>query len=197
MLQHYNAHKGSVNEINFHPSGLYMASGSDDSKVKIWDLRKGKALYSLYSHTGAVNAVDFSFAGDYFATGGVDKNLLFWKSNFYHSNTREEDLVAPKVKVVNEKVVKFPSKVEVAEDQSIQGSMMRNSMVREKLGNEVLLLDAAPQGDVTLGQSGFDLPTSQRQNVVEVNADDKINNNLDRIMGQVDKILIMLKVEIF
>lgn len=194
MLQHYNAHKGSVNEINFHPSGLYMASCSDDSKVKIWDLRKGKALYSLYSHTGAVNTVDFSFAGDYFATGGVDKNLLFWKSNFYHSNTREEDLVAPKVKVVNEKVVKFPSKVEVGDDQSMQGSMLRQSMVRDKLGNEVLLLDGAPQADVTLGQSGFDLPTSQRQNVVEVDADDKINNNLDRIMGQVDKILIMLKV---
>lgn len=172
-----------------------MASCSEDSKVKIWDLRKGKALYSLYSHTGAVNTVDFSFAGDYFATGGVDKNLLFWKSNFYQSNTREENLVAPKVKVVNEKVVKFPSKVEIPDDQSQQASMLRQSIVRDKLGNEVHTLE--PQGDLTLGQSGFDLPTSQRQNIVEVDADDKINGNLDQIMGQVDKILVMLKVESF
>jgi WD domain, G-beta repeat len=172
-----------------------MASCSEDSKVKIWDLRKGKALYSLYSHTGAVNSVDFSFAGDYFATGGVDKNLLFWKSNFYQSNTREEDMVPPKVKLINEKVVKLPSKVEVPDDQSMQGSMLRQSMVREKLGQEVHLLEPAGQGEITLGQSGVDLPTSQRQAVVEVDADDKINNNLDRIMGQVDKVLIMLKVD--
>ena len=75
LLQHYNAHKGPVNEISFHPTGYYMASCSTDAKVKIWDLRKGKALYSLYSHSGSVNSVDFSFAGDYFATGGDDKNL--------------------------------------------------------------------------------------------------------------------------
>ena len=62
-----------------------MASCSSDSKVKIWDLRKGKAMFSLYSHTGAVNSVDFSFAGDYFATGGDYKNLQLWKTNVYES----------------------------------------------------------------------------------------------------------------
>ena len=84
-----------------------MASCSGDSKVKIWDLRKGKAMFSLYSHTGAVNSVDFSFAGDYFATGGDDKNLQLWKTNVYESQTREADLIQPKTKIVNDKVVKF------------------------------------------------------------------------------------------
>lgn len=181
LLQHYNAHKGPVNEISFHPTGYYMASCSTDAKVKIWDLRKGKALYSLYSHSGSVNSVDFSFAGDYFATGGDDKNLLLWKSNFFESKTREAEMIRPKVKVTADKVVKFESKVEkLAEEAPVEACSPRIS--REKLGDEVeeLVEDCSAQGEA-------------RPEVVEVGGDEKINNNLERIMHQMDRIFVTLK----
>ena len=183
LLQHYNAHKAAVNEISFHPTGLYMASCSDDSKVKIWDLRKGKALFSLYSHTGAVNSVDFSFAGDYFATGGDDKNLLLWRSNFYDSKTRETELISPKTKIVNDKIVKLTAKVETQGDEHQQ---VQSGVVRERLGNDILTM--ADNNNLS-GSDDF-----SKLNVVEVQADDKINTNLDRIMGQMDKLFVMLKV---
>jgi centriolar protein POC1 len=75
-----------------------MASCGEDSKVKIWDLRRGRAAYSLYGHSGAVKSCVFSFAGDYLATGGDDKNLLIWKSNFSVSGTDEYDIIDTKVK---------------------------------------------------------------------------------------------------
>ena len=156
-----------------------MASCSTDAKVKIWDLRKGKALYSLYSHSGSVNSVDFSFAGDYFATGGDDKNLLLWKSNFFESKTREAEMIRPKVKVTGDKVVKFESKVEKLAEEAPQASPR---ISRERLGNEVeeLVEDCSEQAE-------------PRQEVVEVRGDEKINNNLERIMHQMDRIFITLK----
>lgn len=183
LLQHYNAHKGRVNEISFHPTGLYMASCSDDSKVKIWDMRKGKALFSLYSHTESVEAVDFSFAGDYFATGGDDKNLLLWKTNFYDSKTQEREAIQPKVKVVNDKVIKFASKVETAPEIAppIEHGADGN------FGSQVLtMFDTRITGH----------EDTSNLNVVEVGADEKINSNLDRIMSQMDKLFLMLKVGI-
>ncbi len=181
LLQHYNAHKGAVNEISFHPTGLYMASCSDDSKIKIWDLRKGKALFTLYSHTGAVNSVDFSFAGDYFATGGDDKNLLVWKSNFYDSRTREADFIEQKISTA-----KSVAKVQVS--QPAAREQPESGVVRERLGDNVLTMYDTPN------VSGLMRDESSNLKVVEVEADTKINANLDRIMNQMDKLFVMLKV---
>lgn len=190
LLQHYNAHRGAVNEISFHPSGLYMASCSTDSKVKLWDLRKGKTLYTLLSHNGSVDSVDFSFAGDYFATGGEDKNMLLWKSNFYDSKTRENEMIQPKVKVVNDRVVKFSSKVEAGDKETEEIPSVRTSaLFREKLGDEVMTME--PTG-AQYGQGANILPP-EPVNTVEVQADSRINTNLERIMGQMDKVSTMLR----
>jgi len=85
-----------------------MSSVSADSKVKIWDLRKGEALFSLYGHSGSVNDVKFSQTGDFFATGGEDKLLLVWKSNFSKSCTTKEKSVKQKTRNVDGKTVHFP-----------------------------------------------------------------------------------------
>ena len=160
-----------------------MASCSDDSKVKIWDLRKGKALFSLYSHSGAVNAVDFSFAGDYFASGGTDKNLLLWRSNFYDSKTREGQMIPPKVKVQDDRVIKFNPKIEVEDKTASFGGA--NRLFRESLGNGVQVFDEK-----------FEKKLADEK-VVEVQADEKISGTLDKINGQIGKILMMLRVALF
>lgn len=167
-----------------------MASCSTDSKVKIWDLRKGKTLYTLYSHTGSVNAVDFSFAGDYFATGGDDKNLLLWKTNFYDSHTRENEMIAPKTKVVNDRVVKFASKVQTEDEPGLILGVGAAGKERDGLGNHFgTMNDGTSEANSNLKNSA-----NFGQQVVEVQADSKINTNLDRIMNQMDKLFIMLRV---
>ena len=82
LIQHYDAHADTVNQIAVHPSGFYMLSASNDAKVKVWDLRQGRLIYTLYAHDGASTAVSFSAGGDYFVSGGVDNRVLVWKSNF-------------------------------------------------------------------------------------------------------------------
>jgi len=70
-----------VNEIDFHPNGRYLLSSSNDSTLKIWDLRQGHILYTLYGHEGASTSAAFSPCGDYFTTGGSDSVVMVWKSN--------------------------------------------------------------------------------------------------------------------
>ena len=68
-------------------------SSSEDTTVKIWDLREGQLLYTLRGHEppssshgstakGAPTACAFSpGAGTFLASGGADKRVLVWKTN--------------------------------------------------------------------------------------------------------------------
>lgn len=73
MLQLYtDAHNDAINSLAFHSSGRYLTTASSDSTLKIFDLRKGTLMYSLYGHEGGVQAVNFSKDGTLFASGGSD-----------------------------------------------------------------------------------------------------------------------------
>jgi len=58
--------------------------------VKVWDLRQGHILYTLYGHEGSTNSVQFSPSGDYFTSGGNDSVVMIWKSNL---NQFEQELI--------------------------------------------------------------------------------------------------------
>ena len=106
-----------------------MASCSNDSKLKIWDLRKGKALYTLFGHTGRVNTVQFSYAGDFLASGGDDNSLLVWKSNFYNSGSSETRAIKQKKRRVDDKILVFPNKAQKVEEKS---SLKKMKFSKEK-----------------------------------------------------------------
>jgi len=82
VIQNYEAHKGPVTSVDFHPYTSNLLSVGDDGKTKIWDLRKGCLSYTL--DTNSCEAV-FSRHGDYFLTGGSDKLVNVWKSGFADS----------------------------------------------------------------------------------------------------------------
>lgn len=108
MIQHYDAHNEAVNSIAFAPNGRYLLSSSNDSTLKIWDLRQGHILYSLYGHEGPANAVNFSPCGDYFASSGADAIVNVWKSNL---NETELELIDDFGSKTNAPPVAQPSNV--------------------------------------------------------------------------------------
>ena len=59
-----------------------MVSVSSNSEIKVWSLRKGCLVYTLYGHNGVINHATFSKQGDFFATGGADCSVLVWESAF-------------------------------------------------------------------------------------------------------------------
>lgn len=59
-----------------------VASGSDDSTVRLWKVVTGELLETLYSHTAAVTAVARLPGGDgvpLFVSGSDDRCLKVWK----------------------------------------------------------------------------------------------------------------------
>lgn len=64
-----------------------MLSAAADSTVKIWDLRQGHILYSLYGHEGSSTTCNFSPGGDFFTSSGADAIVNVWKSNLNELET--------------------------------------------------------------------------------------------------------------
>ena len=95
LLQNYEAHADTVNEVSFDPSGELLYSASSDATVKIWDLREGHQLYTIHSHKGGVLSVNVEAGASRFATCGADKQVMVWASHqakaAAHSNADNVD----------------------------------------------------------------------------------------------------------
>ena len=63
--------------MSFSPDGATLASGSDDSTVRLWDVGTGSLKSTLTGHTEEVNSVSFSPDGATLAIGGWGETILW------------------------------------------------------------------------------------------------------------------------
>ena len=87
-LRTLTGHSDSVLSVAVSPDGRYLASGSKDETVIIWDAKSGKSLKTLEGHSYDVESVCWSPDGKYLASGARDLvdeefvgELFIWDAN--------------------------------------------------------------------------------------------------------------------
>jgi very-short-patch-repair endonuclease len=72
-------HSDAVYGVTFNPNGKLLASVSADRAMKVFDVEKGKLLYTLGDATDWLYAVAWSPDGKYLVSGGVDKSIRVYE----------------------------------------------------------------------------------------------------------------------
>lgn len=72
-------HSADVNAVAFSPDGQDIATGSDDTTIKVWNLSTGEELGTLRGHSASVYAIAFSPDGQTLVSGSADKTIKIWR----------------------------------------------------------------------------------------------------------------------
>jgi hypothetical protein len=85
-----SGHQGPIWSVAFAPDGQTLATGSDDTTLRLWDAATGKEKAALSGHGSAVFAVAFAHSGKFLVSGGGDGTLRLWDME-----TRKEQRTLP------------------------------------------------------------------------------------------------------
>lgn len=64
--------------LQFHPNSNYIATGSSDRTVRLWDVLNGQCVRYYTGHKSKIYVVQFTNCGKYLVSAGQDKAILFW-----------------------------------------------------------------------------------------------------------------------
>lgn len=78
----FPAHLANVKCVAASPTGKWLATGSEDEFIKVWDLRRRKEVGSLSQHTGSITSVTFPTPSHLVATSDDSTISLFRTSDW-------------------------------------------------------------------------------------------------------------------
>jgi WD40 repeat protein len=89
-LATYHGHTKEVYTVSWSPDGKFIASGSGDETVQVWDVARGAKVLSYCGHChkigkGLVQAVMWSPDGKYIVSGSWDKTVRIWDAYKGHT----------------------------------------------------------------------------------------------------------------
>jgi WD40 repeat protein len=74
----YINYRLNLHSVAFSPDNKFMASGTWQGEIKLWDITSGKCLQTLKKHRKTVNCISFSPDGKLLASGSNDKTTKIW-----------------------------------------------------------------------------------------------------------------------
>jgi WD40 repeat protein len=71
-------HTATVNSLTFSTDGKYLASGSSDETVRVWDMTTGKEVYTISGFNALVESVTFTTDDTTLLVGTYDNQVRFY-----------------------------------------------------------------------------------------------------------------------
>lgn len=79
MVRTLSGHRSNnCSAVEFHPFGELFASGSVDTNLKIWDIRKKGCIHTYKGHTRGITTIKFTPDGRWVVSGGFDNVVKVW-----------------------------------------------------------------------------------------------------------------------
>ena len=78
-MQTLEGHEDWVSAIAFSPDGKYLATGSWDAKVRLWDIATGALHSTLQGHGESVHGLAFSLKGQLASASSEDRTIRLWE----------------------------------------------------------------------------------------------------------------------
>jgi WD40 repeat protein/serine/threonine protein kinase len=95
----FREHTQGVMAVAYSPDGRWVASGSSDTTIKVWEAETGRVRLTLKGHLGWVRCLAFSPDGRHLASGAGDKTVKVWDAetgrlltDFWKHNNEVESL---------------------------------------------------------------------------------------------------------
>lgn len=77
-LRFQQGHAKHLSTIAWSPDGKYIATGSEDAAIIIWDANTGREIKTILGHKATITGLDWSPDGRYLASCALDQGVVVW-----------------------------------------------------------------------------------------------------------------------
>ncbi len=78
LIDRFDEHEGPVRGVDFHPSQPLFVSGGDDYKIKVWNYKQKRCLFTLLGHLDYIRTVQFHHEYPWIVSASDDQTIRVW-----------------------------------------------------------------------------------------------------------------------
>ena len=78
LIDRFDEHDGPVRGVHFHKSQPLFVSGGDDYKIKVWNYKLRRCLFTLLGHLDYIRTVQFHAESPWIVSASDDQTIRVW-----------------------------------------------------------------------------------------------------------------------
>lgn len=84
--------QSKITSLQIHPDGIILATGHENGKVIIWDIREGKQMKQVNAFDTKIRRIEFSYKGIHIMVVGESNTIKLWSLKSLEQDPKEFNL---------------------------------------------------------------------------------------------------------